>query len=68
VFRIEIDRSLCSGFGSCAALAPHSLVIGPDGLAAPTDPHTDEEAVVDAAASCPMGAIAVFLESGEPVA
>ena len=28
-YRIEIDRSLCSGFGACAELAPRPFEIGP---------------------------------------
>ena len=59
-YRIVIDRSLCSGFGSCAELAPEifrleggvaELRVGPSG----------DEAVLDAADSCPMGAISVQL-------
>jgi ferredoxin len=61
VYRIEIDRSLCSGFGSCAELAPASFRIAADGLAA-ADTRTADQAVLDAAASCPMGAISVFEE------
>ena len=60
MYRIEIDRSLCSGFGSCAEHAPRSLSIGADGLAAVTDRHTDDPAVIEAAVACPMGAIAVY--------
>ena len=68
MYRIEIDRSLCSGFGSCAQIAPRSLQIGTDGLAAATDTQTDDPAIAEAAAVCPMGAIAVFDESGRRVA
>jgi hypothetical protein len=28
-----------------------------------TEPHTDDDAILEAAASCPMGAIAVFEEA-----
>jgi ferredoxin len=68
VYRIEIDRSLCSGFGSCAQLAPRSIVIGADGLADAKEHDTDDAAVLEAAASCPMGAIIVRDESEEQVA
>jgi ferredoxin len=64
VYRIEIDRSLCSGFGSCADLAPRTLRLGADGLAVAAADRTDDEDVLEAAASCPMGAIAV-LEAAE---
>jgi ferredoxin len=67
MYRIEIDRSLCSGFGTCADLAPRSLRIGRDGLATVYDTTTDDTAVLDAAASCPMGAIVIW-DDGEPKA
>lgn len=56
-YRIEIDRSLCSGFGSCADLAPHVFEVGPDGIASTRVGETDDPAVLDAAESCPMAAI-----------
>jgi ferredoxin len=68
VYRLEIDRSLCSGFGSCAEHAPRTIAIGADGVATATDTQTDDAAVVEAAASCPMGAIAVFDQAGAQVA
>ena len=33
-YRIEIDRSLCSGFGACAELAPDVFELAGDGIAA----------------------------------
>jgi len=59
VYRIEIDQSLCSGFGTCAELAPRSIRIGADGLAETAEGESGDAAVLAAAASCPMGAIAV---------
>jgi ferredoxin len=68
-FRIEIDRSLCSGFGGCADLAPNLIDLGPDNIARRRVETTDDEAAFDAAASCPMGAIAVFdVATGEQAA
>jgi ferredoxin len=61
--RIVIDRSLCSGFGTCAELAPDLFDIGDDGIAASRRGTTDDEAVYDVAAACPMGAIAVEEEA-----
>jgi ferredoxin len=58
-YRIVIDRSLCSGYGTCAELAPELFEIGPDGVAAARRGSTDDPAVLDTAAGCPMGAIAV---------
>ena len=68
MYRIEIDRSLCSGFGSCAELAPGRFVLGPDGIAAVPEAETDDEDILEAAASCPMGAIAVYDERGRQAA
>ena len=58
-YRIEIDRDLCGGFGSCASLAPrtcsHSTPAAsprPGETPRPTTPTSDE-----AAAACPMAAI-----------
>jgi ferredoxin len=59
-YRIEIDRSLCSGFGTCAELAPHLIQLDRAGTAEARVSETDDPAALDAAASCPMGAIAVF--------
>lgn len=60
--RIVIDRSLCSGFGSCAELAPHLFQIDAEGIASLRVGTADDATALDAAASCPMGAIAVIEE------
>jgi ferredoxin len=59
---IVIDRSLCSGFGSCAELAPHLFQIDSEGIASLRVGTSDDPAALDAAASCPMGAITVIEE------
>jgi ferredoxin len=59
-YHIEIDRTLCSGFGSCAEHAPHLFELDSGGTARPLADAADDEAVLDAAASCPMGAIALI--------
>ena len=58
-YRIEIDRALCSGFGSCARLAPELVALDESGVASLRVGQTDDPVALDAAASCPMGAIAV---------
>jgi len=68
-YRIVIDRALCSGFGACAALAPELIEIDRSGLAALRTGETDDESILDAADSCPMGAITVYFSgSGEQAA
>jgi ferredoxin len=67
-YRITIDRSLCSGFGTCAEMAPQLFDVE-GGIAAARVGETDDPAVLDAAAACPMGAIAIFLaDMGEQAA
>jgi ferredoxin len=69
MLRVEIDKSLCSGFGSCVDLAPDAFVLADDGHAEALPGADGSDAVIDAANSCPMAAIAVFdAETGEQVA
>jgi ferredoxin len=64
--RIVIDGALCSGFGTCAELAPELFDVGPDGVASARQGTTGDSGVLDAAGSCPMGAIAIYdAETGE---
>jgi ferredoxin len=62
VYRIEIDRSLCSGFGVCAELAPDVFELGKDGIASVRTGVTSDPKVLEAASACPMAAIAVVEE------
>ena len=62
MYRIIIDRSLCSGFGSCTELAPDIFELDGEGLASVRVGTSDDAAVLDAAASCPMAAISVIEE------
>ena len=59
----------CIGSGVCEGTAPRHFAVGPDGrsrpLATPIDP---DDAVLGAAASCPMEAITVTdAETGTPI-
>ena len=65
---IQIDRSLCSGFGSCADLAPSLFQVGDDGIAVVLREVDDLAAAMDAADSCPMGAITVIDDEGRVAA
>ena len=62
MFRIQIDRSLCSGFGACAELAPNVIAVGPDGLATLRTGLSDDPGVLEAAEACPMAAISITEE------
>ncbi len=61
-YRIEIDRSLCSGFGACAELAPDVFEVAGDGIASIRAGTSDDPNVLEAADACPMGAIFVVVE------
>jgi ferredoxin len=62
VYRIVIDQSLCSGFGACAELAPEVIELDASGNAIARIGLSDDPAVLDAAAACPMAAISVIEE------
>ena len=62
MYRITIDRNLCSGFGACAELAPDVFEVDEGGLVTIRIGSSADPSVVDAAAACPMAAIAVVEE------
>ena len=69
LYRVEIDRSLCSGYGICADLAPSVIELDERSEATARAADTDDAAVLTAAAECPMGAIRVFhVENGRRAA
>jgi ferredoxin len=68
MFRIEIDRSLCSGFGSCVDAAPELFRLGDDGIAVTLVEESGAPAALEAARSCPMGAIVVLDAEGREAA
>ena len=59
MYRIEIDRSLCSGYGSCIDAAPELFELGPDGVAVARVDVTQAPEALEAALACPMAAITV---------
>jgi ferredoxin len=62
VYKIVIDRALCSGFGACADLAPEIFDVDNGGLVSLRTGLSDDPMVLEAAASCPMGAIEIVEE------
>jgi ferredoxin len=62
MYRIEIDRSLCSGFGACADLAPELFELDGSGIAQLRVGETDDPRVFEAEAACPMAAIRIIEE------
>jgi ferredoxin len=59
LYRVSIDRSLCSGFGACVDASPALFSLDGSGIATIAVHETADEHVLDAADSCPMGAIVV---------
>jgi len=58
-WRVDISED-CIASGVCLALAPSRFALGDDGRSHPVTPVVPaDDAVLDAAASCPMEAIAV---------
>lgn len=57
IYRVTVDRTLCSGFGSCVDHAPDTFRL--EGGIATAPRTTSDPGVLEAAAACPMGAIIV---------
>jgi ferredoxin len=57
-YRVTVDPTLCSGFGACLDVSK-LFRLDPGGVASATVEETDDAGVIDAAAACPMAAIAV---------
>lgn len=56
--RIKIDRELCIGDGSCAAIAPKTFKLDLEGKAIVLDDYgDDDETIKMAVESCPVQAI-----------
>lgn len=56
--KFTVDKELCIGCGTCAALAGGSFQMKDDGKAEAVENPTDDEATMQSAAdACPVGAI-----------
>lgn len=67
--RIEVDRSLCSGYERCVDTAPGVFDVDGDGLAYVVDASAaSPEDLVAAARSCPLSAIRVWDADGTQLA
>jgi len=60
MYRIEVDQQLCSGFGSCVETAPKVFELDRSGIVSLLVSESGDSTVLEAARSCPMGAIALF--------
>ena len=59
LYRVSVDRSLCSGFGACVDASPDLFQLDGSGIALVTVAETGDPRILDAADACPMGAILV---------
>jgi ferredoxin len=59
MYRISIDRSLCSDYGVCESISPDVFELGNGGLAVLRAGMSEDEAVQEACDSCPVGAISI---------
>ncbi|MBQ1050586.1 ferredoxin [Micromonospora sp. C51] len=67
-WRIQVDTDRCIGSGSCVGMAPAHFRME-SGLATPCSTTVEPtEAVIDAAESCPVEAIAVRDDDGTVIA
>ena len=69
--KARVNKDICIGCGACTCIANNIFEIGDDGLAETIKPYIDEDKkekeiseeekdnVIDAAESCPVGAIVV---------
>jgi ferredoxin len=68
-WHVSVDARVCMSTGTCLGTAPGRFVFDADERSSPVDEVIDaDEAVRDAAASCPVEAITVtHADTGEPV-
>lgn len=67
-WHVEVDRSVCIGSGMCVSHAPDGFELDSARQSHPQTADTDaNEQLLAAAENCPVEAIAIRLESGEPV-
>jgi ferredoxin len=59
LWRVVVDGDACVGSGVCAATAPAHFTLPDDRAVPTTNPTAAHEAILDAAACCPAGAITV---------
>lgn len=56
--KINIDKNLCLGCGTCVAIAPKTFRLGADGKSEVIEPAGDDEKTIkEAIDSCPVSAI-----------
>ncbi len=69
ISKVEVSKVLCIGSASCVAGAPDIFDLGDDGKAYVKEGASLEDVakIMDAARSCPVNAIKVYDQDGQPV-
>jgi len=68
ISKIVIDRNLCIGCGNCTAIAPEVFELDKDGKSVVKNQKgADNEIILNAAQSCPVGAIILYDEKGKKI-
>lgn len=69
ISKVEVKKNLCIGSASCVAADPDLFDLGDDGKAYVKEGAdlSEVERIMDAARSCPVGAIKVYDENGKNV-
>lgn len=66
--KVEVNRDLCIGAASCVVLAPTVFELDNEGKAVVLDPSSaSEQEIMEAAQSCPTGAIVIHGAAGQQV-
>jgi len=67
--KIKIIRDKCISAGTCVAIAPDTFELDDEGKVVLKNPGgDDEQAIIDAAKSCPTQAIEVYNDEGKQLA
>ena len=66
--KIVVDRDLCIGVASCVAIATNTFKLDSESKAVVIDPlAADDQAIINAAQSCPVRAILIFDKKGQQI-
>lgn len=67
--KIKVDRDLCIGAATCAAIAAHTFHLDAEAKAVilETAEQDTDEAIIDAAKGCPVAAIIIEDENGNKI-
>jgi len=64
--KIKVLRDKCISAGTCVAIAPDVFELDEEGIAVVKNPDgAEEQAIIDAAKSCPTQAIEVYDDEGK---